>query len=132
MNAPPVDSLLPILVQPPDLLQSLQLFLLALCQLLVTLIIPDILLHGLNIRLLRDIADVLCNKFLNVYNGTKGDRLLHHPHDLLVVDIPLGQQVFLVLLVGIVKLPPHTILFQKHTKSRDINGLTLANKAVRW
>jgi len=130
LYAPPVDGLLPILVQPPDLLQRLQLFLLALGQLLVALVIADILLHGRDIRLLRDIADVLCNKPLDIDNGAKGDCLLHHPHDLLVVDIPLGQQVILVLLMGVVKLSPRTIRFQKYTQRRDIHGLALANKAV--
>ena len=130
LNVPPVNGLLPILVQPPDFPQSLQFFLLTLCQLLMALVIPDILLHSLDIWLLRDIADILCNKLLDVYNGAKGDGLLHHPHNLLVMDIPLCQQIFLVLLMGIIKFSPRTVLFQKYTKSRNINGLALSYKAV--
>ena len=96
----------------------------------MALIVPDVLLHGLNVRFFRDVADVLCNKLLDVHDGSEGDGLLHHSHDLLIMDIPLGQQIGLVLLVGVIQLSPHPIGFQKSSQSRDIDGLSLTNEAV--
>ena len=77
----------------------------------MSLVVADVLLHGLNVRLFWDVADVLGDKFLDVHDGTKGNCLLHHPHDLLVVDIPLGQQIRLVLLVGVIQFCPDAVWF---------------------
>ena len=77
----------------------------------MSLVVADILLHGLNVWFFWDVADVLGDKFLNVNDGSEGDGLLHHPHDLLVVDIPLGQQIRLVLLVGVIQFCPDAVWF---------------------
>ena len=69
-------------------MQSSQLFLLTLYQHFMALIIPDILLHGLDIRLLRYVADVLGNEFLDIHDRAEGYRLFHHSKDLLIVHIP--------------------------------------------
>ena len=58
-----VYGLVHLLIQPADLLQRIQLFLLTLRQQFVPFIIPDVLLHQLNIGFIRNIADVLRNKF---------------------------------------------------------------------
>ena len=74
-----VYGLVHLLIQPADLLQRIQLFLLTLRQQFVPFIIPDVLLHQLNIGLIRNIADVLRNKFLDIHNWPERNSLLHHP-----------------------------------------------------
>ena len=54
----------------------------------MALIIPDILLHGLDIGLLRYVADVLGNEFLDIHDRAEGYRLFHHSKDLFIVHIP--------------------------------------------
>ena len=68
---PAIQCSLHIPKQFADLLQSGKLFFLPLSQLLMPLICPDVFLHGFNIRLLRDVTDVLCDKFLNIHNWTE-------------------------------------------------------------
>ena len=111
-------------------MQRLQLFLLTLGQLLIPLIVPNGLLHRFNIRFFRDITDIFCDKFLDIYNGAEGDSLLHHPHDLLIVNIPLCQKICPILLLGIIELSSDTVCLQERTKVRKVDGLPLANKAV--
>ena len=88
LDAPAVCGLVHFAVQPANLLQSGQLFLLALGQQFMALIVPDVLLHGIDIGLVGDIADIFRNELLDIYDGPEGDGLLEHAQRLFVVDIP--------------------------------------------
>ena len=88
LHAPAVHRARHFAVQRADLLQRGQLFLLLLRQLLVPLVVSDVLLHGFDIRLIRNIADIFGDKLLNIHDRAERHRLFHHAEHLLVVHVP--------------------------------------------
>ena len=111
-------------------MQSSQLFLLTLCQHFVALVIPDILLHGLNIRLFWYIADVLGNEFLDIHDRAERYRLFHHSQDLLIVHIPPRQHIPAIFLLRVIDLCLSVILLQKPAQRRNLHSLSVFNKTV--
>ena len=111
-------------------MQSSQLFLLTLRQHFVALVIPDILLHGLNIRLFWYIADVLGNEFLDIHDRTERYCLFHHSKDLLIVHIPPRQHIPAIFLLRVIDLCLSVILLQKTAQRRNLHSLSVFNKTV--
>ena len=111
-------------------MQSNQFFLLTLCQHFVALVIPDILLHGLNIRLFWYVADILGNEFLNIHDRTKRYRLFHHSKDLLVVHIPPRKHIPAIFLLRVVDLCLSVILLQKPAQRRNLHSFSVFNKTI--
>ncbi|MPM28410.1 hypothetical protein SDC9_74932 [bioreactor metagenome] len=108
-----------------------KLFLLSPGQVLMPLIIPDVLLHQLDIGFFRDVADVFRDELLNIHDGAERDRLFHHAADLLVVDVPLGKYICAVLFVAVVKNSVGSRQrLQISPQRRDIHSLLLDDKAV--
>ena len=131
MDLPSFHRLLHLPVQPCNLLQGRQFFFLLFSQLLMAFIVADILLHSHDIRFFRDIADIFGDKLLNICDRFEGDSLLHHPHDLFVMDIPFGQQIIPVFFLDIVQFTPCAIfLFDIGAEHMDIHSRTFSNKAV--
>ena len=123
-------DLVHLLIQPADLLQRIQLFLLTLRQQFVPFIIPDVLLHQLNIGFIRNITDVLRDEFLDIHNWPERNSLFHHPQDLLVVDVPFRKHSVAVLFLGVEKFCPCIVLLQKTAKRRKFHRFALFNKAI--
>ena len=99
----------------------------------MSFVIPDVLLHGFDIWLVRNIADIFGNKSLDIHNGTERYCLFQHPADLLIVDVPLGQHIGTVLLVAVVHFLVQTVLlFQVDAKTGNIHGLLFIQEAASW
>ena len=95
------------------------------------LVVTDILLHSYNIGLIRDITNVLSNKLLDIHNRPEGNSLFHHTEDLLVVDIPFGQQVCTIFPLCIIELCGDAILLlQALSKIGIIQRVAIFNKAA--
>ena len=130
LHTPALYRLVHFLVQSADLLQRRQLFLLSLCQLFMPLIIPDVLLHQLNIRLFWNITDVLCNKFLNIYDRLERNGLFHHTQCLLIMDVPLCKHIAAVFFLCIIKFYVRIVFLQEAAQIRDFHRFSLLNIAV--
>ena len=130
LHAPAVHRARHFAVQSADLLQRGQLFLLLLRQLLVPLVVADVLLHGFDIRLIRNIADIFGDKLLNIHDWAERHRLFHHAEHLLVVHVPPREHIAAVLPLGIVHLGAREILLEEFAQIVNIHRLAVLDKAV--
>ena len=117
-------------VQLRDLVQRGELFLLPLRHLLMTLVVADILLHRLDVRLVRNIADILGDKLLDIDDRAEGDRLFQHAEHLLGMYIPAREQIAAVFPLGLADLRPAAVLLEKAAQARQVDGLPVLDEAV--
>ena len=96
----------------------------------MALIIPDILLHGLNIRLIRYVADILRDKFLDIHDRPEGHRFFHYPEDLFIVNVPAGEHIPAIFLLRIIDFRPGIVLLQIAAQCRNLHCRIIFNKAI--
>ena len=96
----------------------------------MALIIPDILLHGLNIRLIRYVADILRDKFLDIHDRPEGHRFFHHPEDLFIVNVPAGEHIPAIFLLRIIDFRPGIVLLQIAAQCGNLHCLPVLDKAI--
>ena len=94
------------------------------------LVVADVLLHGFDIRLIRNIADIFGDKLLNIHDWAERHRLFHHAEHLLIVHVPPREHIAAVLPLGIVHLGAREILLEEFAQIVNIHRLAVLNKAV--
>lgn len=96
----------------------------------MTLVVADILLHRLDVRLVRNIADILGDKLLDIDDWAEGDRLFQHAEHLLGMYIPAREQIAAVFPLGLADLRPAAVLLEKAAQARQVDGLPFLDEAV--
>ena len=94
------------------------------------LVVADILLHGFDVRLVRNIADILGDKLLNIHDWAERHRLFHHAEHLLIVHVPPREHIAAVLPLGVVYLGSGEILLEEFAQIVNIHRLAVLDKAV--
>lgn len=96
----------------------------------MTLVVADILLHRIDVRLVRNIADILGDKLLDIDDRAEGDRLFQHAEHLLGMYIPAREQIAAVFPLGLADLRPAAVLLEKAAQARQVDGLPVLDEAV--